>query len=173
MLCPNQDRTRLLKEQTESLEVATPRRQNRNRTILLDPKVYKNERHETVCRNGGHVGHNAEHSRESRQDRVQGGGASLKGVSKQFHRRQTFFLQMTNNRLNGTDWTKQLISRILQITHSQWIYRNISLHDKSNGYLRNKTAEELAEEIHRLAKLQLEDLPTESKKFFQKLTQVN
>jgi len=71
MLCPNQDRTRLLKEQTESLEVATPRRQNRNRTILLDPKVYKNERHETVCRNGGHVGHNAEHSRESRQDRVE------------------------------------------------------------------------------------------------------
>ena len=70
---------------------------------------------------------------------------------------------MTNNRLNGTDWTKQLISRILQITHSQWIYRNISLHDKSNGYLRNKTAEELAEEIHRLAKLQPEDLPTESK----------
>jgi len=70
---------------------------------------------------------------------------------------------MTNNRLNGTDWTKQLISRILQITHSQWIYRNISLHDKSNGYLRNKNAEELAEEIHRLAKLQPEDLPTESK----------
>jgi ADP-glucose pyrophosphorylase len=70
---------------------------------------------------------------------------------------------MTNNRLNGTDWTKQLISRILQITHSQWIYRNISLHDKSNGYLRNKTAEELAEEIHRLAELQPEDVPTESK----------
>lgn len=52
--------------------------------------------------------------------------------------------------------------RLLQITHSQWIYRNISLHDKSNGYLRNKTAEDLAEEIHKLAKLQLEDVPTES-----------
>jgi hypothetical protein len=70
---------------------------------------------------------------------------------------------MTNNRLNGTDWTKQLISRILQITHSQWIYRNILLHDKSKGYLRNKTAEELAENIHRLAELQPEDVPTESK----------
>ena len=51
---------------------------------------------------------------------------------------------------------------MLQITHSQWIYRNISLHDKSNGYLRNKTAEDLAEEIHRLAELQPEDVPTES-----------
>ena len=51
---------------------------------------------------------------------------------------------------------------MLQITHSQWIYRNNSLHDKSNGYLRNKTAEDLAEEIHRLAELQPEDVPTES-----------
>ena len=84
-------------------------------------------------------------------------------ISKQFQTRQPFFLQMTNNRLNGTDWTKQLISRILQITHSQWIYRNILLHDKSKGYLRNKTAEELAENIHRLAELQPEDVPTESK----------
>ena len=50
---------------------------------------------------------------------------------------------------------------MLQITHSQWIYRNISLHDKSNGYLRNKTAEDLAEEIHRLAELQPEDVPAE------------
>ena len=83
-------------------------------------------------------------------------------ISKQFHKRQTFFLQMSNNRLNGTDWTKQLITRLLQITHSQWIYRNILLHDKSSRYLRNKTAEELAEEIHRLADLQPEDVPTES-----------
>jgi hypothetical protein len=69
---------------------------------------------------------------------------------------------MTSNRLNGKDWTKQLISRLLQITHSQWIYRNISLHDRSNGYLRNKTAEDLGEEIHRLAELQPEDVPAES-----------
>ena len=84
-------------------------------------------------------------------------------ISKEFHsRRQTFFLQMTRNRLNGKDWTKQLISRLLQITHSQWIYRNISLHDRSNGYLRNKTAEDLAEEIHRLVELQPEDVTAES-----------
>jgi hypothetical protein len=43
-------------------------------------------------------------------------------ISKEFHRRQTLSLLMTNNRLNGKDWTKQLISRLLQITLSQWIY---------------------------------------------------
>jgi hypothetical protein len=69
---------------------------------------------------------------------------------------------MSNNRLNSTDWTKQLITRLLQITHYQWIYRNILLHDNSSGYLHNKTAEDLAEEIHRLAELQPEDVPTES-----------
>ena len=56
-----------------------------------------------------------------------------------------------------------MISKLLQITHSQWIYRNISLHDKSNGYLHNKTADELAEEIHKLAELEPEEVPYESR----------
>ena len=30
----------------------------------------------------------------------------------------------------GGDWTKHFISKILHITHSQWIYRNFALHDK-------------------------------------------
>ena len=84
-------------------------------------------------------------------------------ISKEIQKRQTFHLQMSSSRLNGSDWTKQLISRILQITHSQWIYRNISLHNKTNGYLHNKTAEALADEIHRLAELEPNDVPNDSR----------
>ena len=53
-------------------------------------------------------------------------------------------------------------STYCHISNAQWIYRNISLHDRSNGYLRNKTAEDLAEEIHRLVELQPEDVTAES-----------
>ena len=35
--------------------------------------------------------------------------------------------------LNGGDWMKTFISKILHITHSQWIYCNISLCDCRRG----------------------------------------
>ena len=58
---------------------------------------------------------------------------------------QGFHLAMSSSYLNREDWTKQFTSKILQLAHSQWIFRNISFHDKKNGYLQNKTAETLAD----------------------------
>ncbi len=51
-------------------------------------------------------------------------------ISSHFYNIQRFHLLMSNNLLNGSDWAKQSISKLLHITHSQWIYRNISLHDR-------------------------------------------
>jgi hypothetical protein len=66
---------------------------------------------------------------------------------------------MSNNFLNGSDWTKQFISKILRITHSQWIYHNISLHDRQQGYLRNKHLEDLLQEITKLSDLSPDEVP--------------
>ncbi len=66
---------------------------------------------------------------------------------------------MSNNFLNGSDWTKQFISKILQITHSQWIYCNISLHDRRQGYLHNKQLEDLLQEITELSDLSPDEVP--------------
>ncbi len=44
---------------------------------------------------------------------------------------------MTSSFLNGADWAKQFISKILHITHSHWIFHNFSLHDKRIGCLHN------------------------------------
>ncbi len=33
-------------------------------------------------------------------------------------------------RMTGNDWTKGFISHLLQMSHSQWIFRNYTLHDK-------------------------------------------
>jgi len=70
---------------------------------------------------------------------------------------------MSSSFLNGADWAKQFISKNLHITHSQWIFRNFSLHDKRNSYLHKKKVEEIALELESLAGLAPEDVPAESR----------
>ena len=70
---------------------------------------------------------------------------------------------MSSSYINREDWTKQFISKILQITHPQWIFRIISFSDKKNGYLQNKTADELLQHISSLLDFSPEELPKSSR----------
>ena len=54
-------------------------------------------------------------------------------LSKLFCELQSLHLEDAEGPLNGRDWVKGLISKVLQITHSQWLYRNITFHDKQGG----------------------------------------
>lgn len=71
-------------------------------------------------------------------------------VSKEFYQMQAQHLASGTSFLNGEDWVKQLISRILHITHSQWIFRNFSLHDKQQGYLRRQETKDVMAKIKTL-----------------------
>jgi hypothetical protein len=84
-------------------------------------------------------------------------------ISTQFYEIQTFHLAMSSSLLNGKDWTKQFISKLLQITHSQWIYCNVLLHDRCQGYLHTKSAEEIMREIESLSSLAPKDVPKASR----------
>jgi hypothetical protein len=84
-------------------------------------------------------------------------------ILSHFYAIQSFHLAMSSSYLNREDWTKQFISKILQITHSQWIFRNISFRDRKNGYLRNKTADELLKHINSLSEVSPEELPESSR----------
>jgi hypothetical protein len=83
-------------------------------------------------------------------------------ISTQFYEIQIFHLAMPSSLLNGKNWTKQFISKLLQITHSQWIYRNVLLHDKCQGYLHTKSAEEIMREIKSFSSLAPKDVPEAS-----------
>ena len=83
-------------------------------------------------------------------------------ISTHFYAIQSFHLAMSSSYLNGKDWTRQFISRILQLTHSQWIFRNISLHNKTHGFLRNKKANEILQLINEFAKAAPEEVPEDS-----------
>jgi hypothetical protein len=49
--------------------------------------------------------------------------------------------------------------KILQLTHSQWIYRNISLQDKKQGYLRHQQSRDCLQEITNLSELSPDEVP--------------
>jgi hypothetical protein len=84
-------------------------------------------------------------------------------ISTHFYAIQSFHLAMSISYLNGEDWIRQFISRILQLTHLQWIFRNISFHDKTNRFLRNKKANEILQLINEFAEVAPEDVPSDSR----------
>ena len=84
-------------------------------------------------------------------------------ISTHFYFIQHYHLALSGSYLNGPDWTKSLISKLLRITHSQWIYRNFALHDKLCGYLHNKSPEDIRLTIEELAETSPEDIPKKSK----------
>ena len=51
------------------------------------------------------------------------------------------------------------MSGILTITHSQWIYRNVSYHDKQNGYAKRTKIEELNYKILQLSQTSPREVP--------------
>ena len=71
MLCPNQDRTRLLTEQIKNLEEWLYKDEKTEPDLAYWIPKYTNEGHHTIRYNGGNVCHDASQCRESRQDRVE------------------------------------------------------------------------------------------------------
>jgi hypothetical protein len=80
-------------------------------------------------------------------------------ISTHFYVIQSFHLTMSSSYLNGEDWTKQFISKLLQITHSQWIFHNFSLHDKTHSYLCKKKADEILHLINKFLEVTPEEVP--------------
>jgi len=56
---------------------------------------------------------------------------------------------------------KAFISHLIQISHSQWIFRNYTLHDKQRGYLRLRLRKEVLREIHELLETPPSEVPPE------------
>jgi hypothetical protein len=84
-------------------------------------------------------------------------------ISNQFESLQHAHLLNAPTVMNVLDWTKQFISKLLHITHGQWIYRNISRHHTKLGLLKDMERRELLVEIDRLMSLDPSEVPEESK----------
>jgi hypothetical protein len=58
---------------------------------------------------------------------------------------------------------KMLVTHLIQISHSQWIFWNFTLQDKHRGYLRLKQQRDLLREVDSLLNTSLEEVPEGSK----------
>ena len=84
-------------------------------------------------------------------------------VSLLFHDLQQEHLIGSSSRLTASDWTTQFITRLLHITHGQWIYRNISRHHRRHGLLEQAERKSLLREIDQYMQVAPEDVPEESR----------
>ena len=70
-------------------------------------------------------------------------------ISKQFRAIQAKFLRVRHPRRNVDAWLRGFISKLLAMTHSQWIFRCISKHHQTRGMKALATREKLTAEIER------------------------
>ncbi len=60
---------------------------------------------------------------------------------------------------NDTEhWGKELVIHLMEVTHGQWLYRNVQVHDRITGMLATQQKEELQMEIERQQELGTEGL---------------
>ncbi len=83
-------------------------------------------------------------------------------ISKEWFSLQHLSLVCSPSCLTIVDWSKRLISQVLQITHAQWIFRNVSLHDHQHGYLALQKCVVVIQEIDRLSQMDSDKVPERS-----------
>ena len=64
-------------------------------------------------------------------------------LSQELVELQKYALVETESRLTIDKWAKELVIRLLEITHGQWLYRNVMVHGRTAGDLVTKCKEEI------------------------------
>lgn len=91
---------------------------------------------------------------------------------------QQSFLTICGSKLSILRWGKGLTMKLLEVTHNQWLYRNVNVHDSVSGDISSQQKEEIQHEIgkkqqelgresltmedHYLMKVNLDDMETTS-----------
>ncbi len=83
-------------------------------------------------------------------------------VSTKMYGMQQAHCLLTNTNLNRDDWIVELTGKLIDISHSQWLYQNFTLHHLTKGYLWRRTEQEIQREVDRLAHTSNLDVPNES-----------
>ena len=64
-------------------------------------------------------------------------------ISKEIIPLQRAYLGAVGSTWTVGSWAKGLIVKLLEVTHGQWLYRNLQVHDDQAGALANRRKEEL------------------------------
>jgi hypothetical protein len=64
-------------------------------------------------------------------------------VCKEIRAIQCTHSNVTGLRCNTKCWGGELVSRLLEVTHGQWLYCNVQVHDRTTGTLATQWKEEI------------------------------
>jgi hypothetical protein len=96
-----------------------------------------------ICRKMGHQFQ----SMAAEQDTI-GWRRFMEGmISKRLVCIQAEVRALTGVGMEALVWSQQLVVRLLEVTHGQWVYRNVKVHDEQQGALRTQEKERLQREI--------------------------
>ncbi|KAL3760545.1 hypothetical protein ACHAWU_009506 [Discostella pseudostelligera] len=84
-------------------------------------------------------------------------------ISSRFYSIQLAHLAPGVVRMNASDWMRGFITRVLQMTHAQWLLRNFMLHDYRSGFLQLKRRVDILYRIEELSHTQDHEIPAESR----------
>ena len=68
-------------------------------------------------------------------------------ISRELVELQKFALIESESRMSVETWAKELVIKLLEITHGQWLYRNVVVHDKTAGEIVSRRKEEIREAL--------------------------
>jgi len=68
-------------------------------------------------------------------------------ISRELVELQKFALIESESRMSVETWAKELVIKLLEITHGQWLYRNVVVHDKTAGDIVSRRKEEIREAL--------------------------
>jgi hypothetical protein len=97
------------------------------------------------------------------QDRNRWGNFMVGMISAKLFCIQDSYLRVRGLVRSSERWAKGLITQLLQITHGQWIYRCVLVHDHMTGTLVNQHKVELLEEITKQLSMGVESLMEDDK----------
>ena len=161
-LCPSEDRTRLFIESTEELQDWLLQDDKTGRELAYWLPKYILLR---GTKNMAEMGcMSPQMTCLAKSQDIIGWKNFMEGrISRHFFDVQNEYLTIGNHRMDAEQWKRQLISKILHITHSQWIFRNFTLHDKQRGWLRRKELHDIMEKIDQLRETDVDDVPEGSR----------
>ena len=76
---------------------------------------------------------------------------------------QKDYLAVVGSTWTVTSWMKGLVVKLLEVTHGQWLYRNIQVHDQVAGALASRKKEELRAAIEEVIGGKEDELAEEDK----------
>jgi hypothetical protein len=74
-------------------------------------------------------------------------------ISKEITRIQQQHYALSGSRISLERWSSELITRLLENTHGQWVYQNFIVHDPVSGTIATARKEDLLREIKRQREL--------------------